>query len=452
MSVQHEWSIFDIFTAVMATVSAVAGITSAVFARRTLLDRTFISGEDFLRSRAETNQRRSKLSDMAAAYVNANGISPKAYRMSRSSLMSSDAWTFDGPMRLSDIRIKLIETEKANLPTRVARASKRHLPLDRNGRKFDSFCAAIATLARPKIFENRVSYRLIHMDTSASGTEPHMLFGLCKYFDMLNVGEPLAMEFGRYSPDSVELTKPSTRLPLLKRMRPASALPLRSALGDPLNLNNRPVLLAINTVTIRITPEGHATFFMHQRGGNELLPVAVGQTHVIPCGGFQPSSGSALGIHPDFDLWRNISREYAEELLGMKEADGNGVDQLDYENTLPYRDLMKGARDGTIRAWAFGAAFDPISYFVEFQTVAVFDSATFDAIFPTVVEQNQEGWVMRGTHGRGLDFTWENIEQFRNSPLLAPAGAACLSLSWAYRATLLGPKFASTSTHEASQA
>ncbi|MBC3840811.1 hypothetical protein GXW82_12545 [Streptacidiphilus sp. 4-A2] len=283
------------------------------------------------------------------------------------------------------------------------------------------------------MFENRESYRLLGFTTTPAPGEPHLRFSLCRYFDMLDIGEPLALEFAR-SPAGRAVVPQPARGRLAPRL--PGTLPIRRELGDPTDLSRRPVLAAVNTLTIRLTPQGSATFFLHKRGAEDV-PVAAGQMHVIPCGGFQPSAQNPLAVADDYDLWHSISREYAEELLGLPEAFGSMGDQLDYESTSPYAELMAGVRNGSIRPWVFGAAFDPLSYYVELLTATVFDSAVFDAVFPRIVDRNPEGSVVKGKHGKGIDFTGATVQRILGESHLAPAGAACLSLGWEHRRTLL---------------
>jgi hypothetical protein len=46
--------------------------------------------------------------------------------------------------------------------------------------------------------------------------------------------------------------------------------------------------------------------------------------HVIPAGEFTPSDVGLQAQSEDFDLWRNIMREYAEEFLDVEEAYSRG--------------------------------------------------------------------------------------------------------------------------------
>ena len=51
----------------------------------------------------------------------------------------------------------------------------------------------------------------------------------------------------------------------------------------------------------------------------------------------------------DFDLWRNMLREYSEELLGNPEHDGSSGEPIDYEAQEPFRTLNEGRRQGKVR-------------------------------------------------------------------------------------------------------
>ena len=57
---------------------------------------------------------------------------------------------------------------------------------------------------------------------------------------------------------------------------------------------------------------------MHKRSGQYVVGDAL--YHVVPAGEFAPSDLSLAAIDADFDLWRNITREFAEELLRLPDA------------------------------------------------------------------------------------------------------------------------------------
>jgi hypothetical protein len=96
--------------------------------------------------------------------------------------------------------------------------------------------------------------------------------------------------------------------------------PASEADRRPFNLTRRIVVRSIDTLTIRRSSSS-ATFLLHQRDPGRVA-VCGGMFHVMPAGVFQPSSVSPRACSHDFDLWRNMQREFSEELLGNLEHDG----------------------------------------------------------------------------------------------------------------------------------
>lgn len=83
---------------------------------------------------------------------------------------------------------------------------------------------------------------------------------------------------------------------------------------------------------------------------------------VIAAGEFQPASVALWDRRNDFDLWRNIVREYSEELLGTPEHDGTRIKPIDYDTWPLYRDLedCSGCRcGGPVRARSWAGRADP---------------------------------------------------------------------------------------------
>jgi hypothetical protein len=185
-------------------------------------------------------------------------------------------------------------------------------PLAALVRPYQRYSHAIRELDRPKLFENRASWRLTDLGWAA-GTG-RMSFADTTYFCGLDMYEALAHEMAL-----VHLDESSAVRPGRANMRD---LPFRKLIGDPFDLGRRPVLPSISTLTIRRTARD-ASFILHQRDSNSVA-VAGGMLQVIPSGVFQPSSVLPTAMRADFDLWRDIKREYSEELLGNPEHDGDG--------------------------------------------------------------------------------------------------------------------------------
>jgi hypothetical protein len=214
-------------------------------------------------------------------------------------------------------------------------------------------------------------------------------------------------------------------------------LPFRKLAGDPFDLGRRPVLPSIDTLTIRRSAAS-ASFVLHRRDAGSVA-VAGGMYHIMPAGVFQPSCISPWACSLDFDLWRNMMREYSEEFLGNLEHDGNASAPIDYETQEPFRSLNQARREGKLRVYCLGVGLDPLTLWGEILTVAVFDDDAFDQVFGDLVAVNNEGTVVavEGQGVRGIPFTQERVDQLLDREPFAPAAAACLALAWRHQATIL---------------
>jgi hypothetical protein len=135
-------------------------------------------------------------------------------------------------------------------------------------------------------------------------------------------------------------------------------LPFRALIGDPFDLRRRAIVPAITTLTLRRDPaRGTANFLLHWREPDKVA-TAGGLFDAIPAGEFQPSSLSPWDQTNDFDLWRNIAREFSEELLGAAEHDGSSSEPIDYESWPLFRALTRARNERRLRAFCFGVGLD----------------------------------------------------------------------------------------------
>jgi hypothetical protein len=173
--------------------------------------------------------------------------------------------------------------------------------------------------------------------------------------------------------------------------RPGAGCPVRKLIGDPFDFSRRTVLPSIDTLTIRRGSSGSASLVLHRRDSGSVA-VAGDMLHVMPCGVFQPSSVLPAAQVADFDLWRNIMREYSEEFLGAPEAEGDGA-PIDYAGTEPFATLDAARRDGRVRVYCLGFGLDALTLVGEILTVAVFDADVYDQLFGDMVTSNSEGTI-----------------------------------------------------------
>jgi hypothetical protein len=343
------------------------------------------SQRDWLRVRSYLQEHRHDLAvDAAEDY-------PADRRIAGTPLLAAPGWQLAEPVPLREIGLDLTAAAEFPLPAL-------DLPERPDGTRYLRYSEALADLAPPAVFENRVTYRLTEADLGA----PRLTFARGRYFDGVDTGEAAAHEYA------------ATRLD----GRPAG---LRSM--DPCDLRRRPVNLAISTLTLRLD-RGRASFLLHWRD-----PAKVGHAgglyQVIPVGVFQPSDEAAWTW--DFSLWRCMVREFAEELCGHPEEPG----PVDYDSW-PFARRMAAAVDrGQIRVCCLGLGTDPLTYAIDLLTVAVIDSRVFDDLFSLNPRRNAEGTVLAAR-----EFTADVIDRVVTGEPVQAAGAAVLRLAWQHRETL----------------
>ena len=280
-------------------------------------------------------------------------------------------------------------------------------PLRDDGTRFTSYADALAALSRPRLLENRTCYRLLAAAAAATGAAGgQFTFGVNRYFDLINVSEAVAHETAARvlarrgaesgSPDG--MAAPAAAAPLS-----LAELPLRSRIGDPLDLARRSVTTGIATLILRLdraTGTGAdvpALAGSGQRGG---------QRRAVP-GRARPACSSrrtrpAWNLANDLGLWEAIAREVSEELLGTSEDYGSGAAPIDYPRWPFFAALAGARRAGTLRGYWLGVGADPLTLDVDLLTVLVFDAPFFDAEFGGLVAANDEGPLLAGPAGRAM--------------------------------------------------
>ncbi|MBV8539850.1 MAG: helix-turn-helix transcriptional regulator [Pseudonocardiales bacterium] len=369
--------------------------------------------------RRQLNAHRVVLAELAAE------LYPAQQRIPETTILTSASWMPDSPVDLSDI--KLAWRAEAPTPRLGGRASQSAgaRPLMASGERYDRYSRALRDLARPKLLDNRVSYRLL--DVEWAGSRGTLGFNYTSYFDVLDMSEALGHEFAQ-----AWLTA--------GRKRPSFAdLPFRRSIVDPFDLSARPVLPGIATLTIRRDSiEGHR-IYLHHRDAKSVA-AGGGMYGVIPAGVFQPASLAPAHQTNDFSLWRNIQREFSEEFLGNSEHDGNSVDPIAYDTDEPFASFERSRQAGDFRVFACAMVLEPLTLGVELVTIAVIEATVFDALFSGMVAINEEGAAVSTEAGRptvGIPFTEAARERLRTEPL-APISRACIELAWRYRHQLLG--------------
>lgn len=365
-------------------------------------------------------------SDLARAAVD---LYPREARIGKTALLSPAGWLPEAPVALDEIELAWVDGPQPSTIVGSEPEAQSLCPLRTSRQRFDRYTSAVRYVDSPALFENRPSYRLL--DVEWSHDPGRMTFGLSAYFDKLDIAEAIGHEFARAAS---QMTPPAGDAVGWRE------LPFRR-LADPFDLASRPVIPAITTLTLcRDRARGTATFLLHWRDPARVA-TAGGIYDVIPAGEFQPSSISPWSHTDDLDMWRNIVREYSEELCGEPEHDGSRGVPVDYEGWPFYRAMNRARDSGRLAAYCLGVGLDALTLAATIPTVVVVDEDAFDELFGEVVEVNAEGITVRSLDGQaaatGIPFTSDNVQRMLTDEPMAPPGAACLHLAWQHREQLL---------------
>jgi hypothetical protein len=375
--------------------------------------------EHWRRIRRLLNEHRLELAAIAA------GLYPGLPRVAGTDLLCWPGWLPATPLDLADLRLGWVSAPPPPAADGTGDAAAHVLPRSAAGLAYPTYAAAIEALDRPALFENRVCYRLLDAEL---GGAPRLRFGLARYFDALNLGHAVAHELtGAWAspgtpPDRADLEW--------------AALPLRASVGDPCALPRRSALTAVTTLTLRRAPGGAASFLLHWRDPARVNH-AGGLYQVMPAGIFQPVSAAPAARRHDLSLWRCMTREFSEELLGGSEEYPTRGGRLDYGRWPFHRELAAAREAGTLRVSCLGLGVDPLTLATDILTVAVFEAGVFDRMFRGLVTENAEGRVVTQDGSAAIPFTQATVDRFTGgAEPLQTAGAALLRLAWQHRGIL----------------
>ncbi|GAA2982703.1 helix-turn-helix transcriptional regulator [Actinokineospora diospyrosa] len=356
------------------------------------------SQQEWLRTRRAEGARGRELSELAA------WLYPESARGPGGHVLRGPGWLLDEPVELDGVRLGWAET-----PPPPGPVVEHVLPLTDRGTPYGDYSRAVRDLVRPRLMENRPSYRLTGIDTSAGLA---LDFGLTTFFAAFDAKQAVAHEF------KAAWTRGGRALPSW------GELPIRSGIGDPFDPARWLMSPGISTLTVRRDSRGAHQFVLHERDGAKVADGG-GLAHVMPAGEFQPVSDPEV----DFSLWRNIMREFSEEFLGNPEHDGSASGPVDYAAASPFRELTELRDRGDLTVWHYGLIMEPLELGASQLTVAVVDGDEFDSVFGHGEIVNDEGTAVRHA------FTGDTIS--RLEPRLSGSALTLLRLAWRDRKTLL---------------
>ncbi len=332
-------------------------------------------------------------------------------------VITHPSWLASEPVPLRSVVVDLDEHVRAPAITGSERESAQVRPLASAEQRYQRYSHAVRDLASPRLFENRLCFRVVGVDWTMPVAQ--LQFGAMCFFDSIDTNEALAHEMAlhhlsRDHRGDVAVGRASWR-----------RLAFRKLIGDPFDLARRPLMGSIGTLTIR---GGESpSMVLHQRDGDRVAGGG-GMVHLLPAGIFQPSSVLPKAIAADFSIWRNIQREYSEELLGSAEHDGTGQ-PIDYSELEPFVTMDQGLSDGRVRVYCLGFTLDALTLCADLLTVAIFEPELYDHLFCDSVNANDEGAIST----RAVPFEGHTIARLREGDQLSPGVAAAIRLAWTHR-------------------
>ena len=342
----------------------------------------------WLRTRAWLNEHRWELATQAA------DLYPHAKRVAGTALLAKNDWLPSEPIPVDAIRLEWREEPAGWAVTGDEAAA---LSAGEGGvtAGFARYSEAMRELAPPRIFHNRICYGLRDLRES----KRTMVFGPVPYFANIDIGEAVAHEYARAVRSG------------------ETDLPLRRAIGDPLDLSRRPLPVAISTLVLR-QDRNDTRMLLHWRDPAKVA-MNGGLYQVAPVGVFQPSSDAEWNLRHDFDLWRGIQREMYEELLGGCEDYGSDTRPIDYAAWEFAQKLDTARQSGQITVDWLGAGIDPLTLVCDLLCRVTIAPAVFDDVLGDVVGVNDEGTLT------AVPFTAETVARYP----MQPASAALLRLA-----------------------
>lgn len=325
---------------------------------------------------------------------------PDLPKVGSTHLLTRNEWTPPRPIELHRVGLRWIDRPPAPVVTGREPEARSALP-----EGIPTYAQAMAAADRPRRFENRTCYRLLDV------AWPRLSFTRGRYFDGVDVGETAAHEFAA------------------SKLLGETGLPFRRLIADPTDLRLRSALPAISMLTVRRDSHtGAMTFVLHWRDPARVAHGG-GLYQVMPVGVFQPATKTRETA--DFDLWKCVVREYAEEFLGLPESYG---DAFDYAAWPLYRKLTEARESGRLRSLVLGTGVDPLTFATDILAVTVIEASVFDAVFADITASNEEGRVVGAA---GIPFDDDSVNRYVHHEPMQAAGAAAVELAWKHRRHLV---------------
>jgi hypothetical protein len=240
-------------------------------------------------------------------------------------------------------------------------------------------------------------------------------FGLDNYFNYVDTCELLAYEFCqkvvKRLKERAELDKTSVKDKVKLTLRNRT---------EPFDFSSRSAAVGIDTALIVLDTDKPSRFYLHERG--KRLMEGANTISVVPAGTFQPRHRDDTYHSQDFDLYTNLMREFAEELLGEEEfressARLTDIFEIDVLNKIDFF-----VKRGLVKVYYLGMGLDCLTTKSEILTALVLEREVVDTFIQREFVDCFEGKYFE------VEFSPDQLRRFMRDNRASPAGAACLWL------------------------
>ena len=287
------------------------------------------------------------------------------------------------------------------------------------GERFSDFITRLSPSVKQ---EDKFCYRLLKVGRKDNSLK--LLFGPSSYRHFVSSCEVLSFELGEWCfrhQETFQINPPRSE---------GSDLPKRGAPEAIFNLGNRCACPGSSTVLILTNHRKGDFFYLQKRIAPELLDSPSG-LHVVPSGQFQNDTYEDANHDRGFSLQRNVMREFAEELLGVKEIEGAIENLDDFYDDPRVAPFVAGIEEGSVKGFFLGLGFDPLSTKPGLLSALVIDASRI----PEPALEFIHNW-----EGKLLPEPLKDLERRSRDFRLIPDGATCLRLAHRHLDFLLGKK------------
>lgn len=361
--------------------------------------------EEFLAHREFLASNRKLAAILAEFYYRDLGLKILDERVP---ILYKDGWIPPTPIDLEKVRLEWCSHKEFNFDKSIF-AKQDILPF--GGKRYSSlqkeFIEGIILYDAP-------TYRLMEIEHPKEN-DYILKFGLDTYFNYVDTCELLAYELCK---EIVKMVKANIEF-TADSVKDRTKLRLRSQIS-PFDFTNRSATAGINTILIVLDNKQFSKFYLHERSAE--LAEGMNTLSVVPAGTFQPRHIHDAYHTQDFDLYANLMREFAEELLGEKEFRNLSRELTDIFQMEILKKINFFVKEGLIKVYYLGIGLDCLTTKPEILTALVLEREIIDTFLWRKFIDCFEGKTFE------VKFSPEQLRSFREHEKTVPAGAACLWL------------------------